>query len=627
MSKRRRQSLFLNAAALVALVVSLTLIATGYFVGTRWLADKQSDSQDLLEIVATVVGTHISAAVAFDDQKTATETLASLSGYADITHAVLYAPDHQPFAVYQRAETDGPLAIPDWQPEGIQAGEATLSLYRPVDLGRGPPATLLLVADTRPLQSWVTSTLWLISAMILIAVVVVLVLLYVMARPLFISPLRKILTTTRQISANRDYSIRLTRNRDDELGELVDAINDMLATTEAHAADLNAAVKRAERADQAKSVFLSTMSHELRTPLNGVLGMAELLRRTDLTEQQKKYVEQSRNSGKDLLAILNDILDFSKIEAQRLDLEEIPFDLHDAIEMVTGLFQQQAHSKQILLTPEIDADAPHWVIGDPVRFRQIVANLVSNAIKFTARGEVNVHLQAGVGVGGIQVVVTDTGIGIDKSVLPQIFGAFSQADSSTTRQYGGTGLGLAIAAQLAKIMGGSLSVESELNRGSAFTLNMQLPLATRDDQRHTPQADHRHEDLSATRNASDNASRSILLAEDNLMNQALAQTMLEEMGHRVTAVSNGLDALQELETGQFDLVLMDGEMPIMDGYETTRKIRDREQQQGIPRQIVIAVTANAMSEAQQHCLAVGMDDYLSKPYTINDLQRTIDRWT
>ncbi|MDF1819797.1 MAG: ATP-binding protein [Immundisolibacteraceae bacterium] len=622
-------SLVTRVWLVVAAVVSFTLIAAGYGVGSRWLADKQGDARDMLAIVSAVVAANSSAALAFDDVDAATETLASLTGYADVVQAVLYDQQGQIFASYRRSDTEGEFVVPAWQPSGYVESEQALAFYRPVDIGRGKAGTLLLMADTSPLQEWVAATASMLWANIAVAVLVAITLLFLGLRPLVMVPLQAIFQATRSISSNRDYSVRLAVKRNDELGEVMEGINTMLFTIETHAADLSHALARAERAGQAKSVFLSTMSHELRTPLNGVLGMAELLQRTELSERQIKYVEQVRQSGQDLLAILNDILDFSKIEADRLQLEQTTFDVHDAVEMVTGLFKSLANIKKTTLTLEIKSGAPRWVTGDPVRFRQIISNLVSNAVKFTPEGNIRVILSADPGnpPDGLMVQVADTGIGIEPKVIPQIFGAFTQADSSTTRRYGGTGLGLAIAAQLARLMDGEIEVASKAGEGSLFTLKVRLPAAE------TNVA----EVLEGIKNASCSSEQggetsrqggtSILLAEDDPINQQLAREMLEEEGHQVSIVDNGVALLEMLEQGDYDLVLMDGEMPVMDGYEATRRVRLLEQQKGLPRQVIIALTANAMGEAKSQCLAAGMDDYLSKPYTVDDLSTVIDRWT
>ncbi len=274
----RHWSLLTSAAVVAAVVISLTLVAAGFFVGQSWLQDKQDDSRDLLKIVATVVGANSSAALAFNDRDAASETLASLAGYPDIVQAVLYNPAHQLFATYQRADIFRELPIPDWRPTGFQAALKSLALYQPVDVGRGNPGTLLLVVDTSSLQQWVASTVTLLSTMIVVAVLVALTLLYLALRPLLILPLQQMVQATRNITDNRDYSVCLTKLRDDELGDVVGAVNDMLATIELHAADLGTALEQAERAGQAKSIFLSTMSHELRTPLNAIIGFSEIIK-------------------------------------------------------------------------------------------------------------------------------------------------------------------------------------------------------------------------------------------------------------------------------------------------------------------------------------------------------------
>lgn len=630
----RDWSLLAKAGLAVTAVISLTLMAAGYYVGGRWLHDKEANSRELLHIVAAVVGANSSAALEFDDSTAAAETLTSLAGYPDVIQAVLYGPGGEPFATYRRADLADPLPSPVWRSGGFEAGERTLTLYEPVALGREQFGVLALTVDTSSLQLWVEATGSLLRLTTLAAVLAALTIIYLLLRPQVILPLQKILSATRSIAINRDYSTRLQKRRDDELGEVIDSINQLLATIEAHADDLGDALVEAERAGQAKSIFLANMSHELRTPLNGVLGMTELLQRTELTEQQQKYAGQVLRSGKDLLAILNDILDFSKIEAHRLELESIPFDICDAVEMVTGLFQPSAQGKDVQLITDIDAEVPRWLIGDPLRFRQIVVNLVSNAVKFSQHGQVRVVMKnAPTGIAGdIQLQVIDSGIGIETSAISRIFNAFSQADGSTTRRYGGTGLGLAIAEQLARLMNGHIQAESELGKGATFTLQVSLEVPPD----RVPEANDQAEvDLpngrgSTNEDASLAGGRvrkaNLLLAEDNLMNQELAQAMLQGMGHQVTAVDNGQMALDLLSKSRFDLVLMDGEMPHMDGYEATRQLRLLEKKEGRSPQVIVALTANALSEARHQCLAAGMDDYLSKPYSFEDLQRLIDRW-
>ncbi|HAC32891.1 MAG TPA: hypothetical protein DCF45_00055, partial [Gammaproteobacteria bacterium] len=308
--------------------------------------------------------------------------------------------------------------------------------------------------------------------------------------------------------------------------------------------------------------------------------------------------------------ILNDILDYSKIEAKRLRLESIPFQLEDVVYGVTGLFRQQAEQKNLGFVVNFQPDVPVQLCGDPVRLRQILVNLVSNAVKFTHQGEISVRV-SGQQFGDeaeIKVAVEDSGVGIDRVAVDNLFDAFFQADSSTTRQYGGTGLGLSIAVQLAQLMGGGIEVTSQLGQGSCFTLTVTLPLDS-------ASGFYRHPDeLPAVTGAGEAKGlqdscadgvgcQRVLLAEDNLINQDLARVMLEEMGHRVTTVNNGDAALAQLREQRFDMVLMDGEMPQLDGYSVTRELREMERQRGHEPQVVVALTANALGGAREQCIA------------------------
>jgi len=512
---------------------------------------------------------------------------------------------------------------------------------------------------------------------------------------------------------------------------------------------------KAEMASQAKSQFLANMSHEIRTPLNGVMGMLELLGQTELTRRQRYFAETARNSGEALLRIINDILDFSKIEAGRLELEAIPFDLRDAVEETVLLLAEKAHAKGLEIACHLDPDVPVSVCGDPMRLRQILVNLVANAIKFTDKGEVVVRvrrLSDSQEDAELKFEVSDTGIGVSPAYRRRIFEAFSQEDQSTTRKYGGTGLGLAICRQLAELMGGQIGLESEPGKGSTFWFTARLrkaperPQASKiapgllrdlrvlivDDNKtnreilhhqviswgmrngsaeggsralevlrkaaeeqdpydlvildyHMPGMDglqvasameqdeilkstprilltsvdqnlreedmrqagiaawltkparssqlydclvsvlkgSRPRDFSQGREASDYPRRFdayVLLAEDNPVNQEVARSMLESLGCHVQVVADGLEALQAAARRNFDLILMDCQMPVMDGYEATRILKEG------PCPPIIALTAHAMEGDREQCLAAGMDDYLAKPFGLDQLLAILQKW-
>ena len=359
----------------------------------------------------------------------------------------------------------------------------------------------------------------------------------------------------------------------------------------------------AVEANQAKSAFLAMMSHELRTPMNGVLGMAHALKQTKLDDRQAAQVEMLVRSGDGLMAILNDILDVSKIEAGKLELEAIAFDLSEVIERVMDLWRETASAKGVALTCDLAADAPDWLEGDPNRLRQIMLNLVSNALKFTASGEVRLSVRPLMNDirdrARFEIAVTDTGIGMTPEQQAKLFQSFTQADAATTRKFGGTGLGLAICRQLTDLMGGEISAQSEPGRGSVFRVTLDLPRAQAID---LAEAEAEIEGLSHLR---------ILVAEDNPINQAVVRAVLEAVGARLETANDGAEALDMLREKAFDLVLMDVHMPRMDGVEALRRIRAGET--GDARLPVIALTADAMPGEDEKLLALGFDDVQGKP--------------
>jgi PAS domain S-box-containing protein len=399
----------------------------------------------------------------------------------------------------------------------------------------------------------------------------------------------------------------------------VEAARDRIAV---QARELERTRDLALEATHAKSAFLATISHEIRTPMNGIIGLTTMLLETPLATDQEDVAKTILQSADSLLTIINDVLDFSKIEAGKLTIERADVNLRQITEDVIRLLGASARDKALALDVRIDADVPTRLIGDPSRLRQVLLNLVGNAIKFTPHGEVGVTVACRERRGEavvIEVAVTDTGIGIAPDVQGRLFQAFTQADASTTRRYGGTGLGLAICRQLVELMGGAIGVESAIDRGSRFwfAVPFDRPSAAASTASTTAAVSV------AARRDDAGAPLRVLVVEDNLVNQKVATRMLEKLGHSVEIANNGSEAVDATARTAYDLVLMDCQMPELDGYGATTRIRARDTSRQVP---IVAVTANAFLDDRDRCLAAGMNDYLAKPLRLPDLERVLARW-
>jgi len=424
---------------------------------------------------------------------------------------------------------------------------------------------------------------------------------------------------------NGDLTCRINLTDQDEFGHLATAFNEMAKKLANRTGELELAQQRAEDASKAKSQFLANMSHEIRTPMNGVVGMTDLVLESDLTQEQRGHLDSIKFSANNLIVVINDILDFSKIEAGMLTLELQPFSLQNTLKSSLAALIIAARNKGLSLTLEMDDEIRDVLAGDAVRLGQIITNLVNNAIKFTPDGSIKVVVKrheetVGPEVSSVYFSVQDTGLGIPEDQQAQIFNAFAQVDGSLTRGIEGSGLGLTISSRLVRLMHGRIWVDSEVGHGSNFQFTARFKNV---DQAIEPGSTDgnpsKQQDFEVTSGAT------ILLVEDNSTNQLVARSLLEKRGYEVTVVDNGQLALDIMTDRSFDIVLMDIQMPVMDGLTATRKIRQQEAT-GTQRTPIIAMTANARTEDAQSAMDAGMDDFISKPFNVATLVSMVEQY-
>jgi len=396
--------------------------------------------------------------------------------------------------------------------------------------------------------------------------------------------------------------------------------------------------QEADQANQIKSAFLANMSHEIRTPINSILGFSRLSYANAENKSQKNYLRKICNSSESLLGIINDILDTSKMEANKLNIEKIPFNVHLVVEQIYDLMRIKAEQKNIVLLCNISQDLPHQVIGDSLRLGQVLTNLVSNAIKFTSEGKIIISVTHSTmdsvaaldkkipdpkDTINLHFEVSDTGIGMTSAEIKDIFETFSQADASTTRKYGGTGLGLSICKNLIGQMGGEISVKSIKNKGSTFSFNLLFPTFISESLKQTTESIVELDYIPPPELLEKLSTAKILLVDDSEINRELTREVLSSWGLSVSMANNGQESIDKLKNNSFDLVLMDVQMPVMDGYDATKIIRKQLQLNSMP---IIAMTAHAMHGDREKMISIGMDDYISKPFKLESFFNILDRW-
>jgi signal transduction histidine kinase/ActR/RegA family two-component response regulator len=643
---------------LIVIIMSICIVAltaSGITFNIWSYLRYRNDLAETFHVQAQMTAQNCAAALVFDEVQSAKDIISSYKAEPSITTCRIYNAEGEIFASYAR---EGHIKHQEFplKSAGFYFEQGCLIAYEPVLLESEELGTVVVVSDLEPLKAHFRSN----SIAVVVVTIFASVAGYLLAigfQRIISQPILSLANLSRYVSDARDYTVRAEKMSNDEIGILIDSFNIMLdqiqnemdervkaqeelikhrdqleETVEKRTAELKStnkklesAVEKANEANKAKSEFLANMSHEIRTPMNAIIGFGDLLADESLDEQQRSFLGLIQKSSRDLLSLINDILDFSKIEAGRMQVEVIECNTQEFLGDVHSMLHPLAKEKGLNFDILHCSELPSVIRTDPTRLRQCLINLVGNALKFTDKGHIyiNVSVENHEGKDFVRFDIEDTGIGIPEDKQDAIFESFTQADGTTTRKYGGTGLGLSITRQLIELLDGTISVKSEAGKGSVFTILLPSGISMKD-----VGVLDKYQYVEKLMENSDNAlnpdnmnSSRILVAEDAAANQSLIQILLERLGHEAVIVENGQEAIEAYEKTQFDLILMDMMMPVLNGYIETKKLRDKGCK--LP---IIALTANAMKGDDVKCLEAGCDEYISKPIDRKKLLDLLEKY-